>query len=95
MKAPKRPVKNLIAGDIFTPGSYIAEELAARKMKQAELAAMLGLSRPEMSLIINGKRGITVPVAIKLEVLLGIDAEFWMTLQVKYDIARVRQQATA
>src|SRR6266566_3853862 len=82
----KTSANNLIAGDLFVPGEYIAEEMKAREMKQVHLADKLGLSKSEMSLIIHGKRSITVPIALKLEKIFKIDAEIWMNLQVKYDI---------
>jgi len=88
----KTSADNLIAGDLFVPGTYIAEEMEARGMKQVELAAELGLSKSEMSLIIHGKRSITIPIAIKLERLFKIDAEIWMNIQIKYEIEKLKQE---
>lgn len=87
----KRPANDLIPGDVFPVGEYIFDEIEARGMKQIELANVLGLSKSEISLIIHGKRNITVPVALKLEKLLGISAEVWMNLQIKFEIATLRK----
>jgi HTH-type transcriptional regulator/antitoxin HigA len=92
MKKKKIAAHEMIAGDVFVPGEYILDELAARNMKQVDLANDLGLSKSEMSLIIHGKRSITVPIAIKLEKVFEIDAEFWMNLQVKYDIEKLKME---
>ena len=92
MKKNRIAANEMIAGDVFVPGGYILEELQARGIKQIELANELELSKSEISLIINGKRSITVPIAIKLEKFLNIDAEFWMNLQIKYDIEKLKMQ---
>src|ERR1700758_1803438 len=86
----KTPANDLIPGDVFHPGEFIGEEMEARGLKQIELAKALDLSRSEMSLIVNGKRGVTVPLALKLENLWGTDALFWMRLQVRYEVERIR-----
>lgn len=92
MKKNRIPANDMIAGDVFVPGEYITDELEARGMKQVELAEELGLSKSEVSLIIHGKRSITVPIALKLERIFEIDAEFWMTLQIRYDIELLKKQ---
>lgn len=89
-KTKKTAANNLIPGNIFHPGEFLKEEIEARGMRQVDLVDPLGLSKSEVSLIIHGKRNITVSVAIKLEELLGIDAEIWMNLQVKYEIDLVK-----
>lgn len=92
MKKEKITADQMIAGDLFVPGEYIIDELEARGMKQVDLANELSLSKSEINLIIHGKRSITVPIAIKLERVFGIDAEFWMNLQIKYDIEKLKRQ---
>jgi HTH-type transcriptional regulator/antitoxin HigA len=85
-KKNKIAAHDLVAGDVFHPGVFLKEEIDARAMKQVQLAEAIGLSKTEVSLIIHGKRNITVAIAIKLEDLLNIDAETWMNMQVKYEI---------
>jgi addiction module HigA family antidote len=86
------PANNLVAGDIFHPGAYLIEEMEARGLKQVDIANQLGLSKTEINLVVHGKRGITVPMAVKLETVLGIAAETWMNLQVKYEIDTLKQK---
>lgn len=81
----------LFLGDIFSPGYFLAEELEAREMTQSELARQLGISRSEVSLVINGKRNITVSLALKLEKVLGIAAETWINFQIGYEINLIRK----
>jgi len=93
MNKEKRILANdLIPGDVFHPGEYIADEMQARGVKQIELAKALGLSKSEMSLIINGKRNVTVNLALKLEELWEIDAQLWMRLQMGYEIDLRRKE---
>jgi len=89
-KKKSKTANQLIPGDIFHPGEFLKEEIDARGMKQVDLVSALNLSKSEVNLIIHGKRNITVPIAIRLESLFGIDAETWMNLQIKYEIEVVK-----
>ena len=82
----QKTANNLVPGTLFHPGEYIKDELEARNLSQQQLAGLLQLSKSEVSLLVNGKRNISPAIAIKLEEALGISAEFWMNLQVKYEI---------
>lgn len=88
----RKAANELIPGDLYVPGEFLQDEMDARGMKQVDLVKELGLSKSEVSLIISGKRSITVPIAIKLEKIFGIDAEVWMNLQVKYDIEKLKME---
>ncbi len=90
-KHVKTAANSLIAGDVFHPGEFLNEEMEIRGIKQVDLAKELGLSKTEINLVVKGKRGITVPLAINLENVLGISAETWMNLQVKYEIDLLRK----
>lgn len=46
----------------------------------------------QLSELLHEKRHVSAQIAIKLETLLGIDAEFWMRLQTAYDIAIERKR---
>lgn len=67
------------------PGSILKVELRERKIKQRELAEMMGMQASHLSEVIRGKRPITKPVADKLEAVLGIPSIDWMRLQLAYD----------
>jgi len=86
---PKEALQ-LSPGDLFVQGEYIKNEMEAWAMKQVDLVLALGMSKSEISLLLNGKRNITVLIAIQLENSFKIDAETWMNIQVKYDIEKVK-----
>ena len=93
MNKSKKKSAEKTPGDIFHPGEFIKDELEAREMSQHDLCEKMKLSKSEISLLINGHRNITANIAVLLENVLGIDAEFWMNLQVKYDIHLVKEKA--
>ena len=67
------------------PGAILKEELRERKIKQRELAQIIGMQPSHLSEIIRGKRHITKSIADKLEDVLSIPSIDWMRLQLAYD----------
>ena len=53
-----------------------------------EAAKRLGVSRKQLSDIVNGKSGISPKMAIRLDKAFGGGAETWHRLQTAYDFAR-------
>ena len=47
---------------------------------------MTGIKPSVLSETINGKRSVSLSVAMALEKALGISAEMWMNLQTQYDL---------
>ena len=71
------------------PGEMLLEEfLKPLGMSQSEFAAHLGVSFPRLNEIIRGKRGITPDTALRLARVLGMSAEFWLGLQLDWDLWR-------
>jgi antitoxin HigA-1 len=55
-------------------------------MSQTDLAASIGVSYPRINELIHGKRGITPDTALRLEQLFGMEAQFWLNLQLAWDL---------
>ncbi len=53
----------------------------------------LGVSRTALSELLNGRRGISPEMAIRLSVAFGCSAESWITQQAQYDLWRAMQGA--
>ena len=68
------------------PGELIKDELKERNLTQKELSEMTGIKPSVLSETINGKRSVSLNVAVALEKALDIPAEFWMNLQTQYDL---------
>lgn len=66
------------------PGDTIQEHIDAIGMSQAELAERLGRSIPKLNELIKGKAPITKETATKLEYVLGVPANFWLSLERYY-----------
>ena len=78
------------------PGEMLLEEfLKPLKMSQSELAEKLGVSYPRVNELIHGKRGITPDTALRLEQLFGMEAQFWLNLQLSWDLYHATHSSTA
>jgi HTH-type transcriptional regulator/antitoxin HigA len=82
----KTYANDLTPGDVFHPSEIIKDELEARGIKQVELAKITGFNKSFISLFLKGERGINIKLAIALETLLSINAEFWIRLQKQYEM---------
>ena len=71
------------------PGEVLREEfLIPLEITQVTLAKHLGIPVQRVNEIVRGKRGITPDTAWLLSQAFGTTPEFWMNLQVAYDLAR-------
>ncbi|WP_426671295.1 HigA family addiction module antitoxin [Mucilaginibacter sp. McL0603] len=75
----------------FHPGEMLLEEVEERKLKKAELAKQIGILPGHLSELFKGKRNINARLAVRLEKVLGISAEYWLGLQSAYDLAQARE----
>ncbi|MEO6039783.1 MAG: HigA family addiction module antitoxin [Saprospiraceae bacterium] len=74
------------------PGEVVAMELEARGIKKYDFAAQLNIKPSQLSELLHGKRHVSAQMALRLEALLSIDADFWMRVQSAYDLAVERQK---
>jgi HTH-type transcriptional regulator/antitoxin HigA len=72
-------VKAMVKGYDFIatpPGATIKEQLEDRGMSQKEFASRMNMSEKHISKLINGEVQLTTDVAIRLETVLGVSAQF-------------------
>ena len=77
------------------PGEVLLEEfLIPMGISQVSLARHLGIPVQRVNEIVRGKRGVTPDTAWLLAQAFGTTPQFWMNLQVAYDLAlnRPKQQ---
>jgi addiction module HigA family antidote len=60
-------------------------------IKQTEFAERIGVSYPRLNEIIHAKRGVTTDTALRLEQVFGMEAQFWLNLQLAWDLYQARQ----
>ena len=69
------------------PGKMLVEEfLKPLGMSQVELAERIGVSFPRVNELVHAKRGMTPDTALRLERLFGMEAQFWLNLQLAWDL---------
>jgi addiction module HigA family antidote len=78
------------------PGEMLLEEfIKPLGISQSELAAWIGVSYPRLNEIVNGKRGITPDTALCLEQVFGVDAQFWLNLEVAWELYKAKHSTAA
>lgn len=69
------------------PGEVLREELLAPLgMNANQLAGALGVDRQKVYDIVNGKRGVSAEMALRLARWSGMRPRFWLGLQEHYDL---------
>lgn len=66
------------------PGVTIKEQLLDRGMSQKEFATRIEMSEKHISKLINGEVQLTSDMAVRLEMVLGVPAQFWSNLEAIY-----------
>lgn len=78
------------------PGEMLVEEfLKPLGLSQTELAAKLEVSYPRVNELVHGKRGVTPDTALRLERLFGMEAQFWLNLQLVWDLYHAQRSPAA
>ena len=71
------------------PGEILLEEfLKPMGISQYRVAKAMSVPQRRISEIVQGKRAITADTALRLGRFFGIEAQFWLNLQSRYDLLR-------
>jgi addiction module HigA family antidote len=69
------------------PGEMLREDfLIPMNLTQRELADSIQVPYQRINEIVSGKRGITPSTALRLAKYFGMSADFWLNLQMKFDL---------
>ena len=78
------------------PGEMLLEEfLIPMKLTQRELANGIRVPYQRVNDIVNGRRGITPSTALRLAKFFGTSADFWMNLQLRWDLYFAQRDETS
>ena len=66
------------------PGKILAYYMAGRSV--TEVARHLGVTRPALSRVLNGKAGISADMALRLSEAFNTEADLWLRLQAQRDL---------
>ena len=74
------------------PGEIIKEEyLEPLSMSANALAVALRVPAPRINDVVRQKRGVSIDTALRLAIYFNTTAQFWMNLQISYDLKIARQ----
>jgi len=74
------------------PGEILLEEyLVPLKISQNRLGRDLGVPAQRINEIIRGKRSLTVDTALRLAKYFKTSPQFWLNLQMHYDLEMARE----
>ncbi|MDZ4728870.1 MAG: HigA family addiction module antitoxin [Xanthomonadales bacterium] len=68
------------------PGEHLREAMDDWNLTQYQLAKALGVQQTRIGEIIRGRRAISADTALRLARFFETSEEFWMRLQMNYDI---------
>lgn len=78
------------------PGEILQEEfLTPLKMSGRALAFALFVTPARISEIISKKRAVTADTALRLGRYFGTTSQFWMNLQMQYDLELAKERSAA
>ena len=81
---------NVNINDFKTPGQLIEALLNEKGWTNRVLAIVLDSEETGISKLITDKKSVTPEIAISLEEVFGVAAEYFLTLQRDYDLAKAR-----
>jgi len=79
--------------DPVHPSVYIKDQVIPPKMAVKEAAKRLGVGRPALSNLLNGKAALSTEMAARLDKVFGADAQKLLKLQAAFDKHQQRLQA--
>jgi addiction module HigA family antidote len=75
------------------PGEMLLEEfLIPMSLTQRELADSIHVPYQRINDIVNGRRGVTPSTALRLAKFFGNSVDFWMNVQLRWDLYFARQE---
>ena len=74
------------------PGEVLLEEfLEPMDLTQRVLADAIAVPYQRVNEIVNGRRGVTPSTALRLSTYFGTSTEFWLNLQLRWDLYHARK----
>ena len=75
------------------PGEMLLKEfLEPMNLTQRQLADSIHVPYQRINEIVNGKRGVTPSTALRLAKFFGVSSDFWLNLQLRWDLYHVQKQ---
>ncbi|MGZ4974574.1 MAG: HigA family addiction module antitoxin [Limisphaerales bacterium] len=72
------------------PGTLLLEEfIQPMGLTVYRVAKDSGVPQSSLSAIVNGQRSISPETAVRLGLYFGLDAQFWLNLQTRYELMMI------
>jgi addiction module HigA family antidote len=76
------------------PGIFLADELISPLgLTVTDAARVLGVGRPSLSALLNGRAAISAEMAVRFEKAFAVDAALLLRMQAQFALARARREA--
>ena len=78
------------------PGEMLLEEfLSPMQISQRQLADAIHVPYQRVNELVNTRRGVTPSTALRLAKFFGMSADFWLNLQVRWDLYQAEATESA
>ncbi|APX67930.1 HigA family addiction module antitoxin (plasmid) [Sphingomonas sp. gentR] len=76
------------------PGAFVRDRVVEPLgLSVTDAAHALGVTRPALSALLNGRAQLSPEMALRIEKAFGVSVETLMRLQNRFDIAQIRKRA--
>jgi addiction module HigA family antidote len=70
----------------------LEEFLTPMGLTQRELSKAIHVPYQRINELVNGRRGMTPSTALRLDKFFGVSADFWMSLQLRWDLYHAKRK---
>lgn len=78
------------------PGPFVRTEIIdALELSVTGAAKLLGVTRPALSALLNGRAALSPEMALRIEKAFGVRMDTLLRMQTSFEIARTRQREGA
>ncbi|MDX2224142.1 MAG: HigA family addiction module antitoxin [Rhodospirillaceae bacterium] len=75
------------------PGAFLKSEvIAPLGLSVTDAARVLGVTRPALSAVLNGRAALSTEMALRVEKAFGVSMDTLMRMQNNFDIATMRRR---
>lgn len=75
------------------PGEFIRQAILSDELTVTDAAKILGVGRPALSTLLNGKASLSPEMALRVEKAFGVKMDSLLRMQARFDAAQMRQRA--
>lgn len=85
---------NATAASPAHPGAFVRGKVVeSLGLSVTDAAHALGVTRPALSALLNGRAHLSPEMALRIEKAFGVSVETLMRMQNRFDIAQIRKRA--